>query len=165
MKGGSKLSQLQVRVSKEEKSAIRRAARLAGMDMSAYVLSRVLPPPATAFQRAVAALDGPGEPSFALAELNTFLSGLAAPELQHAVMAAPAALLPPFLANYVAAMVETACSIRALPIPAWTRQVAPLPEPAFGSMLPSLRLYLLTHSPAPFRRRNIFIDSSIGERV
>jgi hypothetical protein len=29
----------------------------------------------------------------------------------------------------------------------------------------SLRLYLLTHSPAPFRRRNIFIDASVGSRV
>jgi len=28
-----------------------------------------------------------------------------------------------------------------------------------------LRLHLLTHSPAPFRRRNIFIDASVGARV
>src|SRR6185437_15186109 len=79
MKGGSKLSQLQVRVSQEEKAAIRRAARLAGMDMSAYVLSRVLPPPAAAFQRAVAALNGPDEPSFALAEINSLISGSGSP--------------------------------------------------------------------------------------
>jgi hypothetical protein len=41
----------------------------------------------------------------------------------------------------------------------------PLAEPVFGSDLMSLRLYLLTHSPAPFRRRNIFIDASVGFRV
>jgi uncharacterized protein (DUF1778 family) len=165
MKGSSKLLQLQLRVSQEEKSAIRRAARLAGMDMSAYVLSRVLPPPAAAFQRAVAALNGPEKPSFALAEINSFISGLAAPELRQAVAAAPDVALPPFLANYLAAMVEAACSLRAVPIPAWTRKVAPLAEPAFASTLPSLRLYLLTRSPASFRQRNIFIDASIGERV
>lgn len=165
MNRSSKLSQLQVRVSKEEKAAIRRAAQLAGMDMSAYVLSRVLPPPAGAFQRAIAALNGPDRPSFALAQINSFLSGLTAPELRRAVAAAPEIALPPFLANYVAAMVESACSMHSLPIPAWTHKVAPLAEPAFGSTLTSLRLYLLTHSPAPFRRRNIFIDSSIGKRV
>lgn len=165
MNRGAKLEQLQLRVSREEKAAIRRAARLAGMDMSAYVLSRVLPPPAGAFQSAIAALNGPDKPSFALAQINSLLSGLTASELHRAVAAAPAAVLPPFLANYVAAMVEVACSMQNLPLPAWTRDVAPLAEPAFGSTLPSLRLHLLTSSPAPFRRRNIFIDSSIGKRV
>lgn len=165
MKGGSKLAQLQLRVSKEEKLAIRRAARRAGMDMSAYVLSRVLPAPQALFQEAVAALNGPDKPAFPLAEINSLLSGLTATELRAAVAVAPEAPLSPFLANYLAAMVEVACSTRAVPVPAWTRTVAALAEPAFGSALASLRLYLLTHSPAPFRRRNIFIDSSIGQRV
>jgi uncharacterized protein (DUF1778 family) len=165
MNRSSKLEQLQLRVSKEEKTAIRRAARLAGMDMSAYVLSRVLPPPASAFQSAVAALNGPDRPSFALAQINSLLSGLTAPQLHRAVATAPEAVLPPFLANYVAAMVEAACSMHNLPLPSWTRNVVPLAEPAFGSTLPSLRLHLLANSPAPFRRRNIFIDSSIGKRV
>jgi hypothetical protein len=35
----------------------------------------------------------------------------------------------------------------------------------FCSSLQSLRMHLLTHSPPPFRRRNIFIDSSLGQRV
>ena len=165
MNRAAKLSQLQLRVSKEVKSAIRRAARRAGMDMSAYVLSRVLPPPAAAFQEALAALTGPGKPSFALAEISSLLSGLTAAQLRQAVAAAPEITLSPFLANYVAAMVETACNTHAVPVPAWTRAIAALAEPVFGSALPSLRLYLLTHSPAPFRRRNIFIDSSVGERV
>jgi hypothetical protein len=43
--------------------------------------------------------------------------------------------------------------------------VVPLEEPAFGTALQSLRLHLLTHSPPPFRLRNIFIDSSLGQRV
>ena len=160
-----KLSQLQVRVSEAEKSAIRRAAQQAGMDMSAYVLSRVLPAPATAFQEAVTALSEATEPSFALAELNSLLAGFTAAELRQAVAAAPQAELSPFLANYVAAMSETACNLRGLAAPAWTRRIEALVEPVFGSALPSLRLYLLTHSPASFRRRNIFIDSSVGAQV
>ncbi|GEM_PF-5675922 len=82
MRRATKGSQLQLRVSQAEKSAIRRAAQRAGMDMSAYVLSRVLPAPAAAFQAAVAALEGPAEPSFALAEINSLLSGLTPQEMK-----------------------------------------------------------------------------------
>jgi hypothetical protein len=160
-----KTSQLQIRVSKEEKTAIRRAARHAGMDMSAYVLSRVLSIPARDFQEALKALTGSAAPSFALAELNSLLLRLTGGELRDAVAARPELGLTPFLANYVAAMVESTCAKRAVPLPAWTRAIAPLDEPAFGSTLQSLRLHLLTHSPAPFRRRNIFIDSSLGDQV
>jgi len=46
--------------------------------------------------------------------------------------------------------------------PGWTRAIAPLSEPMFGSELQSLRLYLLAHSPPPFRVRNIFIDSTLA---
>lgn len=161
----AKHSQLQIRLSKEEKSAIRAAAERSGMDMSAYVLSRVLSRPAREFRESVAALRGPHAPSFALAELNSLLSRLTAVELRDAIASAPAPELPPFLANYVAAMVELACEKRGLPLPEWVRAIAPLDRPAFGSTLQSLRLYLLTHSPAPFRRRNIFIDASLGDRV
>jgi hypothetical protein len=49
--------------------------------------------------------------------------------------------------------------------PSWTGEVRPLEKPVFGSSLKSLRLHLLRHSPVAFRSRNIFIDSSIGDRV
>lgn len=145
--------------------AIRREAMRTGMDMSVNVPGRLPPAPAAALQQAIAALNGPAKPAYALAEINSLLSGLTTGELRQAVAEAPEAPLSPFLANYVAAMVEAACSVHGVPLPAWTRTVAPLEEPVFGSTLPSLRLYLLTHSPAPFRRRNLFIDSSIGARV
>jgi len=135
------------------------------VDKSACVLSCVPTAAAAAFQEAVAGLREAAEPSFALAALNSLLSGFTAADLRQAVAAAPQAELSPFLANYVAAMSEMACSQRGLPAPAWTRKIEALAEPVFGSALPSLRLYLLTHSPAPFRRRNIFIDSSIGAQV
>ncbi len=161
----SKLSQLQIRVSDAQKAAIRSAAARAGLDMSTYVLSRVLSFPAHEFKHAVRTIVVPGRVSFGLADLNSLLSKFTAFELGDAVAAAPEVELSPFLANYVAAMVETACAKHAIPVPAWVRKIPPLDEPAFGSKLGSLRLHLLTHSPAPFRRRNIFIDSSLGDQV
>lgn len=161
----SKLLQLQIRVSEAEKTAIRTAAERAGMDMSTYVLSRVLSMPAREFQQAVGALTGPAAPSYALADVNALLSRLTAAELREAVAAAPEVELSQFLSNYIAAMVESACARRAVPLPRWTQGVSPLDKPVFGSTLQSLRLHLLTRSPAPFRRRNIFIDSSLGDRA
>jgi hypothetical protein len=159
-----KSEQLQLRVSRREKSAIQRAAAQAGMDMSAYVLRRVLPDSAERFRDCAAACTG-GAPSYALAALNSLLSRLTAGELRDAVAAPPPPGLTPLLSNYIAAMVERACAQRGIAAPAWTRTVAPLTEPVFLSTLESLRLHLLTHSPPPFRSRNIFIDASVGEQV
>jgi Protein of unknown function (DUF1778) len=160
-----KTEQMQIRVSPQEKAAIQRAASRAGMDMSAYILAKVLPDSAADFRNRVKDCVGSESPGFALAELNSLLASLTAAELRDAVAAPLPSELPPFLANYIAAMVEYACAKRDIAIPAWTRSVAPLADPFFGSELQSLRHYLLTHSPAPFRSRNIFIDSTVGDRV
>jgi uncharacterized protein (DUF1778 family) len=164
MPAAAKSAQLQLRVSPSEKAAIRRAARRAGLDMSAYVLARVLPAPARRFHDLAAACADPESARFALAEINTWLASLVAGELLEAVTSPPPTLTPHF-ANYVAAMVEQVCVKHGVVPPSWTRAIAPLAEPAFGSKLLSLRLYLLTHSPPPFRRRNIFIDSGVGTRI
>ncbi|HEY1899331.1 MAG TPA: DUF1778 domain-containing protein [Steroidobacteraceae bacterium] len=164
MANPAKTEQLQIRVSRAEKAAIRRAAARAGLDASAYVLSQVLPAPAAEFQRCAEACAGP-QPRFALAEINSLLAGFSAGELGAAVAEPPTARLSAFLLNYVAAMVEHTCARRAVPIPRWTGAVRPLSEPVFGSELQSLRLHLLTQSPLAFRCRNIFIDASVGERV
>jgi uncharacterized protein (DUF1778 family) len=160
----SKSLQLQIRVSRAEKAAILRAAKRAGMDMSSYVLGRVLSMPASRFQEHTAAAAS-DEPSYGLAELNSLLTELPATDLVDAVAEPPTAELTPFVANYVAAMVELACVRRDIAVPRWTRDVPPLEDPWFGSRVLALRHYLLTHSPAPFRRRNIFIDSTLGSRV
>ena len=157
--------QLQIRVSPAEKTAIRRAAKEAGMDMSTYVLGRALPTPAMQLQACVESCSGPAPPSFGLAELNGLLTSWTASELRDAIAAPPTISLTPFLSNYIAAMIEQACERRTVRVPGWVRTVEPLAEPAFGSTLKSLRLHLLTRSPASFRRRNIFIDASLGDRV
>jgi hypothetical protein len=161
----AKTSQMQIRVSAREKTAIQRAASRAGMDMSAYVLSCVLSVPAAQLHDCVLNCAGASSPRFVLAELNSLLSSFTAGELRDAI----ATPLPPglstFLGNYIAAMVESACAQRAIAVPAWTRTIAPLAEPVFGSELQSLRLYLLTSSPPAFRCRNIFIDATVGDQV
>jgi hypothetical protein len=111
------------------------------------------------------ALRNDDQPSFALAELNDLLSSLTSGELCSAVEHADLTGLTPYLQNYVAAMVELAAHRRDEPPPAWVRDIEPLEEPRFATPLAGLRLHLLRTAPVPFKRRNIFIDSSIGDRV
>lgn len=160
-----KSAQLQIRVSEDEKRAIARAAQDAGMDMSSYVLERVLGAHERRMAGLMRRLAGENRRSYVFAELNDLLVSLSAPELRRAVAAPPPASLPPEAANYLAAMIEQACAARDVETPAWTRDIAPLTTPVFGSTLISLRLHLLANSPPPFRRRNLFIDTSIGGRV
>jgi len=162
----SKSKQLQIRVSEEEKARIQERAARAGMDVSKWLLRMALPPAEERFQEICRGLGSAAtEHRFLLAELNDFLFQLTAREFQGAVALAPAAPLAAFEAAYVAAMVEQAAAIKGAPPPDWTRQVGELERPWFASRLTSLRLHLLTSSPTPFRRRNLFIDSTIGDRV
>jgi len=70
----TKKAQLQIRVTKTEKAAIHQAATRAGMDMSAYVLSRVLSEVSARFQNAWRSAPALHRRVFALAELNSLLS-------------------------------------------------------------------------------------------
>ncbi len=163
MSRSAKTGQLQVRVSEDQKAAIQRAAARAGMDMSTYVLSRVLSAPAERFSKLVRAV--PANERYALAELNSFLSSLTTGELREAVASGPGIRLSEYRSNYVAAMVELVCAQRGVEVPGWVGSVPALPVPVFGSSLQSVRLHLLMHSPAPFRRRNLFVDASVGDQV
>ena len=164
----AKSEQLQIRVSPAEKARIQRAAARAGLDMSQFVLARALDGAVARLTDALTAV-GSGDSRFALAELNSLLADMTAGELTDAVTGVLPNGLPANYsqqdANYVAAMIETACAQHGVPVPRWALEVPPLVEPWFGSSLQSLRLYLLTNAPAAFRRRNIFIDASIGARV
>lgn len=163
----SKTEQLQIRVTRAEKNRLRRLAQAAGQDVSAYVLSRVLPAPAANFHTLLRSFGRADDYRYPLAELNDLLAGLSSGQLPDAVAAVPPEFreLTPFLQNYVAAMVEQTCNQRAAEPPAWTTEVLPLAVPWFATPLRSLRLHLLTASPLAFKRRNIFIDASVGDRV
>lgn len=161
----TKTQHLQIRVSPQQKAVLKVRARRAGQDMSTYVLSRVLPAAGARFEELVAALRDDDRRTFALAELNDLLSGLGSEELRRAVEHADLSGLDPYLRNYVAAMVELAAHRRDVPPPAWVRDVEPLDAPHFATPLPGLRLHLLRTAPVPFKRRNVFIDASLGDRV
>lgn len=161
----SKSEFLQIRVTPRQKALVRRAAAAAGQDISTYVLARALPQARVRFEALLERLKRAEEHSYVLAELNDCLTGLGTEELREAVAVGDVTRLAPFLQNYVAAMVELACDRRAVPQPEWVREVEPLAVPWFATPLKSLRLHLLRASPVPFRRRNLFVDASLGARV
>jgi len=160
-----KTEQLQIRVSRAQKAAIRRLARRAGRTVSSYVLARVLPEGRMRFGGILHALREDEEPRFALADLNDFLSGLLPHEIADSVGDADLEGLTPHLRNTVAAMVEHAAWRMDVDPPSWAADVEPLGEPHFAVPFPSLRPYLLRVSPVAFKRRNLFVDSTVGDRV
>ncbi len=162
---GTKSQQLQIRVSPREKAALRRHATAVGQDLSSYVLSRALPRGGVEFDTLIRALDEEHEVRFALAALNDLLTGLAPIELPAAVERADVSRLSPYLQNYVAAMVEHAAHEAEIGPPDWTAEIPPLETPRFAVPFASLRLHLLRSSPVAFKRRNLFIDASLGARV
>ena len=107
----------------------------------------------------------PAERALVLAEFHDFFNRLERREFSLATQYPPGAQLPPFAANYLAAMLEYTAAAKNVPAPVWVKDVEPLDMPWFASSLLSLRLHLLTHSPPAFRRRNLFVDSSVGSRV
>mgnify|MGYP001568163122 CR=1 FL=1 len=164
MRPAGRTAQLQIRVTPAEKAALARAARRAGLAMSAYVLGKALPDVAAQWEARLKELARGRGDRIALAGLSSWLAALSANELA-AAAATPPPALSEFHANYVAAMVEQLCAAAAIDAPAWTREIPPLAQPVFGSELASLRLHLLASSPPPYRRRNLFIDTAAGGQV
>lgn len=159
-----KTEQLQIRVSKKQKAALRRLARIANLSLSEFVLSKVLEPPESRFLALVSQLKESNGKREVFAEMNDLLSSLQATEFQEFLIE-PSEDLSPFMKNYLAAMIERrAREIHCL-APEWVRRVKPLENPYFGSEIESLRGYLLVSSPVEFKKRNIFIDSTLGSRI
>src|SRR5450432_646769 len=115
-----------------------------------------------AFVRLADEVAAAGRIAYPLAELNDLLTAAPADEIEK--LPAPS-IADPYRLNYVTAMVEVAAHRAGVVPPLWTAAVTPLGAPVFVDPSLNLRAHLLTASPPPFRRRNIFIDSSIGDRV
>jgi hypothetical protein len=160
----AKSQQLQIRVTPQQKAALKRQAGAAGQELSEYVLARLLPPREDRFAELSDALTAPDH-RFALAELNDFLTECPPMLFREAVARPPRASLSSFLANYLAAMVEQAANLKGRTPPSWTREIPPLATPHFATPMLSLRMHLLRAAPVAFKRRNIFVDSAIGARV
>ncbi len=161
----AKTQQLQIRVTPQQKAALKRLARAAGCDVSRYVLSRLVPAGPDRFADLLRTLRADTDPRFALAELNDLLHACPSIAFAETVGAADLGALSPYLQNYVAAMVEQAAEAKQVEPPRWVSAVLPLDAPHFVTPLKSLRLHLLRSAPVSFKRRNIFVDASVGERV
>ena len=160
-----KTEQLQIRVSAAQKAELRRRARLAGQDLSSFVLSRLLSPEGGRLAAILKDLRRASTRRFALAEFHDLLHSLPVAGFAEALDAVDLDGLSGVDRNRVAAMVEHAAAMKGAAPPEWTRTVEPLDEPDFASPLPGLRAHLLRSSPVAFRRRNLFVDSSIGDRA
>ena len=160
----TKETQLQIRISKSDKDRIKLYAKRAGLSVSEWVTKQLLTEKSEGFRVILEKLKLAKTPSYALAELNDFISKLKANELSRTLYAKPFGLSD-YLSNYVAAMVEEAAFQKKVHPPLWTTTIAPLKDPVFGENLESIRMHLLLNSPLSFRKRNIFIDTSIGGRV
>jgi uncharacterized protein (DUF1778 family) len=158
-----KNSQLQIRISEVQKCALQRAASLENMDVSSWVLSKLFQNPRTQFLEKIESLHNNSK--YAFADLADFLKNLSPAELEQVLASPWSTQLEPRMANYIAAMLELCAHKHQIPLPYWLSQIEPLETPYFGTDLKSLRLYLLTASPLPFRARNIFIDTTLEGRV
>jgi hypothetical protein len=163
----AKTSQLQIRITPAQKHELQRRAYQAGLSLSAWALAQLLPKAQTQFQsltHELASADA-GAESFALAALHDYLAREPDATLVKATAEAPNAKLSPFAYAYLAAMVEYTLVGRRIPLPTWVQHAGALDEPYFASSLLGLRVHLLTTSPAAFRRRNLFVDATVGSRV
>ena len=161
----TKTQHLQIRVTAHQKARLKSLARAADQGMSQYVLGRILGDDGQRFQELVAEVAEPSTRRYALAALNDFLSDLAPMEFRGAVEAVDMEDLTQLDQNYVAAMVELAASRKRAHPPDWVREVEPMAEPFFAVPLSSLRLHLLRSALVPFKRRNLFVDAVVGDRV
>ncbi len=161
----NKTEQLQIRLSPMKKARIKHAAKRAKLSMSDWVLGRLLPDSQKKFHDLVATINNAETTRFPLASLNDFLTQLTADEFNDALQEKPPLPDDEYMANYITAMIEYTAHTNKVAAPDWLADIRPLNRPRFTSNLKNLRQYLLVHSPAPSRSRNIFIDSTVGDRL
>lgn len=167
-----KNKQLQIRVTNEEKKLIEKMAKNAGLDVSRWILNKAIPEQRKQFEEILLSLENERYPltsdaKFNIAKLNDLLSGLTSVDFSKLFLDLNIFRyqINEYLLNYITAMIETRAKQLNLLAPNWVKEVKPLTSPVFVEKLKSLRLYLLLNSPYEFRKRNIFIDSSVGARV
>lgn len=156
---------LQIRLSSIQKELIRSAAKSANTDMSSWIMSKVINNQSDEFLNIVRKLISNQKQSYIYAEIHDYLMKCDSKDFSKSVEAGPTGMLDKFQLNYVAAMVEHRAKQLQAIIPQWCEEIPILETPFFGSSLKSLKLYLLLNSPLAFRRRKIFIDSTVGSRV
>ncbi|HUG36455.1 MAG TPA: hypothetical protein VML54_05860, partial [Candidatus Limnocylindrales bacterium] len=155
----AKTSQLQIRVSEEEKAALKRLAAAANLSVSAYVLAQALPARYGDLDRLLGELAGAGARQGAvLGKLAAHISETGADDFADALANPSLEPLSPVLRNQVAAMVEQAAYTRGIDPPEWVDGVPPMGRPHFGWPLSSLRPHQIRGTPVPFKKRGLFFD-------
>ena len=154
---GTRTGQLQIRVTPSEKATLRRLAAAEGLSLSAFVLARALPDSHEHVNGMVRALGGEAGSHKAMSDLWLYLDQLAPGEFEDVAAAIDVSELTQLQANCAAGAVEGEAWRRDVPHPAWTEGVEPLRRPHFGLDLPSLRPHLMRVSPAPLKRRNVYV--------
>jgi uncharacterized protein (DUF1778 family) len=153
----AKTSQLQIRVTPDQKDSLKRLAAEAGLSVSEYVLATVLPSAGLEFESRIENLKGTGLSPKALSDLMLYLSDLSVTGFAAATAGPDLSGLSLLFRNYLAAAVEQEAGRKGVDPPAWTHTVDPLPEPAFAWRLPSLQPHLMRVTPLAFKRRNVFV--------
>jgi len=149
-------SQLQIRVSPEQKVALKRLAAAAGQNVSQYVLSRSLPRSGDELVRAVDELRRGVELPSALQTVARVLSGLEREDLETSLASWSVEGMSTLIQNRVAALVEDLVATRGIDPPPWAAAVPPLTRPYFRWSLDSLRPQQLRTTRVAYKRRNVF---------
>ena len=161
----NKTDYIQIRINKKEKAKFVKLAELDNMSLSNWILNKlkidISPVEIKIIYGQIAIAS---DSSYALAFLNDSLMKVPKHTWSDLVSIKPENLNFENLC-YVASMIEHAAEIRELNTPLWVNDIGALQTPYFVSTFKNLRLYLLINSPVSFRKRNIFIDASIGDRV
>lgn len=160
-----KSAQIQLRVAPAQKADLMRRARAAGLGLSEWMLGRLIPDRRVRFLALTRSLATTSRPSYVLAAIHDLLAGLHRADLADVTEGFVDSTRSGVVSNQLAAMVETAAARLGTPPPRWVDDIRPLRTPWFASDLISLRLHLLCNSPPAFRRRNLFVDASVGARV
>ena len=161
---GTKTSQLQIRVSLDQKDALKRLAAEAGQSVSEYVLATALPSAGVEFDQRIRAVRGARLSPKALSDLALYLSDLSVAEFEVATSSPDLTDLSALLRNYVAAAVEQEAGRRGVDPPSWTEGVEAMAEPSFAWRLPSLQPHLMRVTPLAYKRRNVFVASLHDQR-
>lgn len=154
-------SQLQIRISPEQKATLKRLAARAGLSVSAYVLAQSLPSTSRALEAAIA--DVRDEKPGALSVLRRQVEALPPDELGERLESVEMSDLTPLAQNQIAALVEEVAQAAGAETPRWTTSIPPLEHPYFRWQLRSLRFYQLRASPVALKRRNVFDPSGAAD--
>jgi hypothetical protein len=153
-------SQLQIRVTPEEKVALKKLAARAGQNVSTYVLSRALPAKDPDLTRVLEQLGQGLDPRDGLAELVRLLAELGPEAGGDALGDVRHGGLTPLAQNLIAAIAEDVAHATGGAPPDWAAGIPPLSRPQFRWPLVSLRPHQLRRTRLALRRRNVF-DTSV----